>query len=102
MSILPEPIKIPGPRHYQDRYAELGPGRRSVRLVREPTNTHDPNAIMVLDEENTKLGYIPRQRAALWSERMDAAGQIEMDGLVEILAPPPGRVYYLAQIVDLI
>ena len=35
-----------------------------VRLVREPDNPHDPNAIAVVSDNAGQLGYIPREFAA--------------------------------------
>lgn len=32
----------------------------NVYLVPEPTNEHDPDAIMVLNMQEQKLGYVPR------------------------------------------
>lgn len=43
--------------------ASLGPGEE-VRLVREPANPHDGNAIAVLTLGGERAGYLPREVAA--------------------------------------
>lgn len=40
-------------------------GLAYARLVPEPTNEFDPNAIKVIHESNTHIGYIPRTDTAL-------------------------------------
>jgi hypothetical protein len=42
-------------------------------LKREPTNPHDPNAILVL-VDGKKIGYVPRERAARWADGIDRVG----------------------------
>ncbi len=50
---------------------DLEPGSR-ITLIREPDNRFDPKAVMALDEQGRKLGYIPRQDNTLISALMDA------------------------------
>ena len=50
---------------------DLDPGTR-VTFLREPDNQHDPKAIMALDAEGRKIGYIPRSENGLMSALMDA------------------------------
>jgi HIRAN domain len=52
--------------------SELGFGD-SVRLVREPSNAYDENAIQVFTGD-TLLGYIAREYAADWAPSFDAFG----------------------------
>lgn len=52
------------------------PGKRIV-LQREPSNKHDPNAVIVFldDNPNDKLGYIKRERAARLAPILDRGSQ---------------------------
>lgn len=51
--------------------SELNPGEK-VSLVREPDNPYDKRAIMVIDEDERKVGYIPRHQNTILSSLMDA------------------------------
>lgn len=54
---------------------ECSPGQ-DLRLVPEPTNLHDPDAVGIWDAGlRTQLGYVPRARAAEVGRRL-AAGEI--------------------------
>lgn len=44
----------------------------TLRLVREPDNSHDPNAIRIDRNGGQKLGYIPRTETADFIDKMDA------------------------------
>lgn len=46
-----------------------------ARLVREPENPYDPNAIAVVIG-GSKAGHIPRALAERWSSRMDGGEKI--------------------------
>ena len=46
-----------------------------LTLQREPKNSHDPNAIIVLDPQNRKLGYLP-QKINLYPSRLMDAGKL--------------------------
>ena len=50
---------------------DLVPGSR-ITFIREPQNRFDPNAIMALDEQGRRLGYIPRLNNPILSALMDA------------------------------
>ena len=54
---------------------ELNPGEK-VSLLRESDNPYDKRAIMVIDEDERKIGYIPRQHNAVLSSLMDAGKYI--------------------------
>jgi len=43
-----------------------------LRFSRENDNVHDPMAIMVKDDKDKKLGYIPRDKNEIISRLMDA------------------------------
>jgi len=43
-----------------------------LRFVREPDNKHDELAILVKDQNNNKLGYVPRQKNPILARLMDA------------------------------
>lgn len=51
--------------------ATLKPGCK-VTFMREPENRFDPKAIMALDEQGRKLGYIPRHANTVLAALMDA------------------------------
>lgn len=54
-----------------DLMEDLEPGSR-ITFIREPENRYDPHAIMALDEQGRKLGYIPRLNNPILSALMDA------------------------------
>lgn len=43
-----------------------------MEFEREPENPHDANAILVIDKEGNKLGYIPAYCNKGLAERLDA------------------------------
>jgi len=47
-----------------------------LRFVREPDNQHDELAILVKDQNDNKLGYIPRQKNPILARLMDAGKHI--------------------------
>ena len=53
---------------------------QSVRLVPEPTNPHDPNAIKVLIN-NLHIGYVPRNDTKLVSQIM-GSGPVELSAVI--------------------
>lgn len=55
-----------------------------VKLVREPSNPHDENAIAVMVQGN-HIGYVAKEIAALAASEMDAAGVGEIEGSVDIV-----------------
>ncbi len=54
-----------------------------VMLVREPDNNYDKNAIVVVNSEGNKLGYIPKSENAPFAKKMDS-----------------GEMGYIGQITD--
>ena len=55
----------------QSIFDELKDGDK-LFLKREPDNRFDENAILVLDEKNRKLGYIPEKDNLVFARLMDA------------------------------
>jgi len=51
--------------------ANLGPGSL-VRFQREPQNPHDSLAILILNEQDRKIGYVPREKNEILARLMDA------------------------------
>ena len=43
-----------------------------LRFVREPDNKYDKLAILVKDQDNNKLGYVPREKNPILARLMDA------------------------------
>lgn len=65
---------IAGTSHVED-ISKLYPGLaigQKLLLRRESSNEHDGLAIMVLTEENQKLGYIPRAQNEVISRLLDS------------------------------
>ena len=50
---------------------ELTIGKR-LQFFREPDNIYDSMAIVIKDEKNNKLGYIPKEKNEILSRLMDA------------------------------
>lgn len=48
-------------------------GRELVSLVRDPLNTHDPNAIKVLNTRSAQVGYIERPAAQVFAPLIDSS-----------------------------
>lgn len=68
-----------GESHRQQAFDQtVGPRREhgpaisqvTVQLVREPSNRHDPDAVVVYIEAS-QVGYIPRQEARRWHPVLD-------------------------------
>jgi hypothetical protein len=75
-------IKVRGVPQYREqvRAALLEPGVR-MRLVREPDNAHDSNAIAVFDGTGVgPIGYVDRDRAKRMARSMDLG--VELDALL--------------------
>jgi hypothetical protein len=49
----------------------------AVVLEREPDNTHDGNAVLVLAEDGTELGYVPREDAKQMAPLLDAGAEVQ-------------------------
>jgi hypothetical protein len=73
-------FKVRGDAYYSAPKADTSPGR-AAKLVREPSNKHDPNAIAIwaLDRNGhaVKVGYVNRGRAPSLAKRMDAGEAVE-------------------------
>ena len=54
---------------------DLDPGEK-VSLLSEPENPYDKRAIMVIDEDERKIGYIPRNQNSILSSLMDAGKHV--------------------------
>lgn len=50
----------------------------TVIFQREPENTHDSNAILVLGEDDCELGYVPRQEASAIAPLLDAGAEADV------------------------
>lgn len=72
-----------------DLLREIKLGSR-ITLIREPDNTHDKKAIVVLDEQDRKLGYISRYENTIPSALMDAGKTLY--GIVSHI-PRPGELF---------
>lgn len=57
------------------RYARLENGE-SLTLEAEPQNPYDPNAVKVLSKEGVHLGYMPRDMAAQWHDKLAMLQQV--------------------------
>jgi hypothetical protein len=65
------------------------PGR-TLALVREPDNEHDPNAVAIWNEERTlQAGYVPREAAAGLSGDEQAISLWRPEGGLRVLVVPP-------------
>lgn len=72
-SVLLMNTKVAGTAHVPDiaSLAErLKPGDR-LFLIREPNNEYDSNAILVLNQKEQKLGYIPKANNPMLAKMMD-------------------------------
>ena len=78
-------FRVKGVSHYEAavRSGDFSPGA-AVRLVRQPDNAYDPNAVAVYAAAATKpAGYVNRQNAARIAKRLDAGDDlaaISLDG----------------------
>ncbi len=59
-----------GSRYYSDEAARVDEGDE-LELLREPSNPHDPNAIVVARLGGGKIGHVPREDAALVASSLD-------------------------------
>lgn len=46
-----------------------------LRLVREPKNLHDPNAIAIVTERGIRVGYLGRRYAMVWAGKLDRGAE---------------------------
>jgi hypothetical protein len=65
------------------------PGRR-LRLVAEPENPHDPNAVAIWNEAGTvQVGYVPAEVAPELSGDEQAVSLWRVEGGLRVLLAPP-------------
>ena len=76
---------------YLTKLAQMKHGRYpKAKLVRQPDNEHDTNAIKVIVGRNNFVGFVPRENAARVAELMDAGVTITAEVLsCEIWAEHP-------------
>ena len=71
---------LDGSRHRAELYEMLTPGE-PLKLVREPQNEFDPNAILIYQAagplENADLGYVPRTLAETLAPTIDGGAQLQ-------------------------
>jgi hypothetical protein len=68
--------------------ASFDPGR-TLALVPEPDNEHDPNAVGIWNEERTQqLGYVPREIAADLAGDEQAVSLWRVEGGLRVLVAP--------------
>ncbi|HKA44017.1 MAG TPA: HIRAN domain-containing protein [Burkholderiales bacterium] len=76
---------VAGLRHYEARevWHDISVGDR-IKLVREPDNPYDPNAICI-EWRGRKLGYLPRRDNAAVARQIDRGETLEarVSGLKE-------------------
>jgi DNA helicase-4 len=69
-----------------------------VRLEREPSNTHDRNAIQVMTSEGVRVGYVSRHVAAHLAAGLDAWGGISQAKVSSVWKQPPPHFLVSIQI----
>ncbi len=75
----PYPIRLVGTRNYLAAIAAIGEGD-VVQVRRENGNPHDPDALVVLDNDGARLGYIQRDswlKRALIDEEKGCHAKVE-------------------------
>jgi hypothetical protein len=63
----------------------------AVTLEREPDNVHDSNAILVLDGDDSELGYVPREKARDIAGLLEAGAEAET-AIRRLWETPDGHV----------
>lgn len=69
---------VAGPMYNEDIHettADMQPGTRLI-LLREPENSHDDLAIVILTLEGKKIGYVPRKDNPVFARLMDAGKEL--------------------------
>lgn len=46
-----------------------------LRLVREPKNIHDRNAIAIVTDRGVRIGYLGRRYASVWGSKLDRGAE---------------------------
>ena len=82
--ILLDSAFVAGTNHIEDEsvFEELEKGTTLI-LKREADNKFDKYAVLVLNEKNEKLGYIPRQNNKVYARLMDA-GKVLKGKVLEV------------------
>jgi len=77
IKILVQSSPLAGFQYYAGKlqWDEMRVGDK-LTLVREPDNTHDPNAVRV-EWKSLKLGYLPRAENRAVAEELDKGGKVE-------------------------
>lgn len=81
--------KVAGVQHHKGMsLASVGPGR-PMRLVPEPSNQYDPNAIAIWDAAGQEqIGYLPRDVAAVVCKSLQADEDLEAMCIAELIRRP--------------
>jgi HIRAN domain len=66
----PLELRLAGIRHHISDHVKVGD---TLTLAAEPENAADAHAVRVMDAEDRKVGYVPRQYSALLSKILRAA-----------------------------
>lgn len=81
---------------YPDNILEHYPDfpHADIALVREPGNSHDPNAISVwvmpddeIEAADYHVGYIPKERAAVLAPKMDSGTDVKVSAAAVLVSP---------------
>lgn len=96
---LAKELYVTGHIHYQERLAEIH-GTQEAMLVREPDNTYDTNAIMVVDANGSRIGYVPKWQAKDWAPRMDGANKPRLTCTIRVDKPSSVSETYRAYITE--
>lgn len=82
-----EAVRVAGVSHRADALQKdaFAPGSE-LKLVREPDNPHDENAVAVFDaEERHQVGYVPAEEAPRIARRLDAGEDLRCFSMFEVL-----------------
>lgn len=63
----------------------------TLTLEREPDNTHDANAVLVLGDGDCEIGYVPREDAQAMAPLLDAGAEAEAT-VHRLWETPEGRI----------
>ena len=84
----PLEMRVAGATHIDD-LGTLSAGD-PLDLRREPANPHDPCATLFLFKGEQKIGYVPRQYAAIVARLLDAGTALQAVAIRRLLLPPEG------------
>lgn len=81
-----EAVKVVGLKHHGNAQDPAFAPGNALRLVREPNNPYDTNAVAVYDAEGqTQVGYLPREHAERIAKRLDAGEELRCLSMWETL-----------------